>query len=97
MAYDVIGSAAIIWQIDFVRLNLFSIHMIYFIPIITCAVLLINKRKFNVLIPFIPCVGNILSIVIANISSEARYGYPTLVLVSSLIVYSYYFINKEEI
>ena len=54
MAYDVIGSAAIMWQIDFVRLNLFSIHMIYFIPIITCAVLLINKRKFNVLIPFIP-------------------------------------------
>ena len=97
MAYDVIGSAAIMWQIDFVRLNLFSIHMIYFIPIITCAVLLINKRKFNVLIPFIPCVGNILSIVIANISSEARYGYPTLVLVSSLIVYSYYFINKKEI
>ena len=46
------------------------------------------KRKFKEIILFIPCIGNILSIVIANISSETRYWYPTLVC--CLIIYSNY-------
>ncbi|MCD2502893.1 hypothetical protein LQE93_14065 [Clostridium sp. NSJ-145] len=96
MTWDIIGSAAIMWQIDFIRLNLFSIHMIYLLPILVCIFLLIRNKKYINLIPFIPCIGNVISIVISNISYEARYGYPTLVIIPVILLYSYYTLKNRS-
>lgn len=90
MFWDIIGSAAIMWQLDFININLFSIHMVYFLPILICVFLFIKNKMYIELIPFIPCIGNVISIVISNISYEARYGYPTMVMLPVILVYSIY-------
>lgn len=95
MLRDIIGSSAIMWQFNFMRTNIFSVHMIYMMPLLILCLLLIKKKLYLALIPFIPMITNIVSIIISNISYETRYGYPTLVLFLPLVLYGCYKINLE--
>lgn len=90
MCWDIVGSATIMWQLDFIYINLFSLHMIYFLPILICMFLFIKNKKYKELIPFIPCIANIISIIISNISYEYRYGYPTMVTLPVILIYTIY-------
>lgn len=90
MCWDIIGSATIMWQLDFIYINLFSLHIIYFLPILICGFLFIKNKKYIDLVPFIPCIANIISILISNISYEYRYGYPTMVMLPVILVYTIY-------
>lgn len=96
MCWDIVGSAAIMWQLDFININLFSVHIIYFLPIVICVFLFIKNKKYIDLIPFIPCIGNTISILISNISYEARYGYPTIVILPVILVYTIYYLSLTE-
>lgn len=96
MCWDIIGSAAIMWQLDFININFFSVHIIYFLPILICGFLFMKNKKYMELIPFIPCIGNVVSIIISNISYEARYGYPTIVLIPLILIYSINVLNCKN-
>ena len=55
-----------------------------------------KNKKYMELIPFIPCIGNVVSIIISNISYEARYGYPTIVLIPLILIYSINVLNCKN-
>lgn len=71
-------------------------NMPYMFLLIICMIILIKHKKFESLIPFVPMLANVLSIVISNISYESRYAYPTIVCTAVLIVHTLYSIQKEK-
>ncbi|MTP74158.1 hypothetical protein GMB80_14590 [Turicibacter sanguinis] len=87
MIGDIIGSASLMWNFDFIRINFLSVHMVYFAPVIIGIILLIGYKDIVGLIPLIPFIFNIISILISNISYEARYAYPTIVLSLVCLIY----------
>lgn len=87
MIGDLIGSASLMWEFDFIRLNFLSVNMLYFFPIIIGSFLLICSKDIVGLIPLIPITFNTVSIMISNISYEARYAYPTIILSLFCFIY----------
>lgn len=70
--------------------NILEHNMLYMILLIICIVLLIKNKKYINIIVFVPIFANIFSIVISNISYEARYAYPTIVCFSVLLIHTIY-------
>ena len=76
--------------------NWLNHNMNYLFLLIICMLILIKHRQFESLLPFLPVLANILSIVISNISYESRYAYPTIVCTGVLIAYTIYSLQKTK-
>lgn len=76
--------------------NFLDHNMTYMFLLILCMIMLIKHKKNIYLLPFLPVLANVASIVISNISYEARYAYPTICCTAILIVYTIYVLNNKN-
>ena len=71
-------------------------NMTYLFVLLICIVMLIKHERKYEIIAFAPMLLNVLSVVISNISYEARYAYPTICCSAILIIYTIYSISREK-
>ena len=105
MSNDILGSMSLMLQPQFVNppldsyltYGIFSNNMIYF-WIMFCAGLAISTKfkKAIYLLPFAPVLANVISMLISNISFEARYAYPTIVILPLIFIWVCYRANQPQ-
>lgn len=71
-------------------------NMLYLFMLLICMAMIKKNKKEDGLWPFLPIIANVISIVISNISYEARYAYPTICCTAILIAYTMYKLNTKE-
>lgn len=71
-------------------------NMLYLFLLLICIAMIKKNKIEDGLWPFLPVIVNVISIVISNISFEARYAYPTICCTAILIAYSMYKLNKAS-